>query len=83
MPRRTAAQPASARTLGGHARLMPDTDHPAAYLLTLDDTPQSYVDLDDPAHLEFEYVRRLAHPPGACSTARACAAPTSMHGCFA
>jgi spermidine synthase len=49
---------------------MPDTDHPAAYLLTLDDTPQSYVDLDDPAHLEFEYVRRLAHltdhalPPG-------------------
>ncbi|MBR7831493.1 fused MFS/spermidine synthase, partial [Actinospica sp. MGRD01-02] len=45
----------------GLARLMPDTDHPAAYLLTVDDTPQSYVDLDDPAHLEFEYVRRLAH----------------------
>jgi spermidine synthase len=40
---------------------MPDTDHPAAYLLTLDQTPQSYVDLDDPTHLEFEYVRRLAH----------------------
>jgi spermidine synthase len=40
---------------------MPDTDHPAAYLLTVEDTPQSYVDLDDPAHLEFEYIRRLAH----------------------
>jgi spermidine synthase len=40
---------------------MPDTDHPAAYLLTVEDTPQSYVDLDEPAHLEFEYIRRLAH----------------------
>ena len=40
---------------------MPDTDHTAAYLLTVDDTPQSYVDLDDPTHLEFEYIRRLAH----------------------
>ncbi|MCA1683961.1 MAG: fused MFS/spermidine synthase [Actinobacteria bacterium] len=24
-------------------------------------TPQSHVDLDDPAHLEFEYVRRMGH----------------------
>lgn len=61
MPRRTPAQPATAHTHGGLARLLPDTDHPAAYLLTLDDTPQSYVDLDDPDHLEFEYIRRLAH----------------------
>lgn len=61
MPRRTPAQPATATTAGGHARLLPDTDHPAAYLLTLDATPQSYVDLDDPAHLEFEYIARLAH----------------------
>lgn len=70
MPRRTSAQPAAADTLGGHVRLLPDTDRPAAYLLTLDGAPQSYVDLDDPAHLEFEYIRRLAHladlalPPG-------------------
>jgi len=35
-------------------------DRPRAWLLTVDGAPQSYVDLDDPAHLEFEYVRRLA-----------------------
>lgn len=61
MPRRTPTQPAATPTPGGLARLLPDTDHTAAYLLTIDDTPQSYVDLEDPTHLEFEYIRRLAH----------------------
>jgi spermidine synthase len=61
MPRRTPATPASATTRTGHVRLLPDTDHPDAHLLTVDATPQSYVDLDDPTHLEFEYIRRLAH----------------------
>jgi spermidine synthase len=46
---------------GGTAKLMPDVDHERAWLLTVDGAPQSYVDLDDPTHLEFEYVRRLAH----------------------
>ncbi|MFF8845326.1 spermidine synthase [Streptomyces sp. NPDC015127] len=46
---------------GGTAKLMPDVDRDRAWLLTVDDAPQSYVDLDDPAHLEFEYARRLAH----------------------
>ncbi|MFF4653361.1 spermidine synthase [Streptomyces sp. NPDC001380] len=45
----------------GTARLLPDVDRPRARLLTLDGTPQSYVDPDDPAHLEFEYARRLGH----------------------
>ncbi|MEU8567459.1 fused MFS/spermidine synthase [Streptomyces pathocidini] len=40
---------------------MPDIDRPRAWLLTVDGAPQSYVDLDDPAHLEFEYARRLGH----------------------
>ncbi|MER6776570.1 MULTISPECIES: fused MFS/spermidine synthase [unclassified Streptomyces] len=40
---------------------MPDVDRDRAWLLTVDGAPQSYVDLDDPGHLEFEYVRRLAH----------------------
>ncbi|MFD8884171.1 spermidine synthase [Streptomyces erythrochromogenes] len=40
---------------------MPDVDGERAWLLTVDGAPQSYVDLDDPQHLEFEYVRRLAH----------------------
>ncbi|MFG3346442.1 spermidine synthase [Streptomyces sp. NPDC048018] len=45
----------------GTARLMPDVDTERGWLLTVDGAPQSYVDLDDPTHLEFEYVRRLAH----------------------
>ncbi|MET9518112.1 fused MFS/spermidine synthase [Streptomyces sp. NPDC002994] len=45
----------------GTAKLMPDVDRPRAWLLTVDGAPQSYVDLEDPAHLEFEYARRLAH----------------------
>ncbi|MFE7317995.1 spermidine synthase [Streptomyces sp. NPDC057555] len=54
----------------GTAKLLPDVDRPRAWLLTVDGAPQSYVDLDEPTHLEFEYVRRLAHvldeaaPPG-------------------
>ncbi|OKK03864.1 spermidine synthase-like protein [Streptomyces sp. CB03234] len=40
---------------------MPDVDRDRAWLLTIDGAPQSYVDLDDPTHLEFEYARRLAH----------------------
>ncbi|MEU6388193.1 fused MFS/spermidine synthase [Streptomyces sp. NPDC046939] len=40
---------------------MPDVDRRRAWLLTVDGAPQSYVDLDEPAHLEFEYARRLGH----------------------
>ncbi|MFD9501819.1 spermidine synthase [Streptomyces sp. NPDC060035] len=45
----------------GTARLLPDVDRDRAWLLTVDGSPQSYVDLDDPEYLDFEYVRRLAH----------------------
>jgi spermidine synthase len=38
-----------------------DRDRPSGYLLTVDGTPQSYVDVDDPTYLLFEYVRRLGH----------------------
>lgn len=31
-----------------------------AWMLTIGGTEQSYVDLDDPTHLEFDYVQRLA-----------------------
>ncbi|MFG3257689.1 spermidine synthase [Streptomyces sp. NPDC048172] len=40
---------------------MPDIDRARAWLLTVDGAPQSYVDLDDPTHLEFEYARRVGH----------------------
>ncbi|MFJ6461507.1 spermidine synthase [Streptomyces sp. NPDC091387] len=45
----------------GTARLLPDVDRERAWLLTVDGSPQSYVDLDAPEHLEFEYTRRLGH----------------------
>ncbi len=44
----------------GTAKLLPDVDRPHGWLLTVDGAPQSYVDLRDPAYLEFEYLRRLA-----------------------
>ncbi|MEW2217791.1 fused MFS/spermidine synthase [Streptomyces sp. NPDC006990] len=59
-----------ARVDGGAAALVPDPDRPHAWSLLLDGAPQSYVDLDDPTHLGFEYQRRLGHvvdllaPPG-------------------
>ncbi|WP_328315303.1 fused MFS/spermidine synthase [Streptomyces sp. NBC_00442] len=40
---------------------MPDVDRERAWLLTVNGSPQSYVDLDDPTYIEFEYLRRLAH----------------------
>jgi spermine/spermidine synthase len=43
------------------AELVPDLDRPRAWTLLIDGTPQSHVDLDDPAYLEFEYVRRFGH----------------------
>ncbi|MFI5978219.1 spermidine synthase [Streptomyces sp. NPDC051452] len=55
------AIPVTRTTDHGTAKLMPDVDRERAWLLTVDGAPQSYVDLDDPAHLEFEYARRLGH----------------------
>ncbi|WP_422739008.1 spermidine synthase [Micromonospora sp. WMMD729] len=54
----------------GLAELVPSPDRPGSWTLLLDGAPQSHVDLGDPTHLEFEYVRRLAAaldlvaPPG-------------------
>nr|WP_234996854.1 fused MFS/spermidine synthase [Pseudonocardia thermophila] len=45
----------------GFAELVGDPDRPRGWTLLVDGTAQSHVDLDDPEHLEFEYVRRLAH----------------------
>jgi spermidine synthase len=57
-------------TIGaGQARIDPDRYSPGSYTLIVDGTPQSHVDLDDPTHLAFEYVRRIGNaidllPPG-------------------
>lgn len=45
----------------GFAELVADPDRPQSWTLLLDGTAQSHVDLADPEHLEFEYVRRIAH----------------------
>jgi spermidine synthase len=45
----------------GVAELVADIDRPRAWTLLVDGTPQSHVDLDDPQHLEFEYMRRIGH----------------------
>jgi len=45
----------------GVAELVADRGRPGAWTLLVDGTPQSHVDLDDPRHLEFEYMRRLGH----------------------
>jgi hypothetical protein len=41
--------------------LLADADQPGCWVLLVDGTPQSHVDLGDPLHLEFEYMRRLGH----------------------
>jgi spermidine synthase len=46
---------------GGTAELLADADRPGAWELLVDGVPQSHVDLADPTHLEFEYVRRIGH----------------------
>jgi spermidine synthase len=54
---------------GGEATLVPDPDLPEGWLLLVEGTQQSHVDLADPSHLVFEYMRRIGHvidllPPG-------------------
>ncbi|MFC8505442.1 spermidine synthase [Streptomyces sp. NPDC058740] len=68
---RAAAAVAVVETVdGGLAELIPDRERPRGWTLLIDGAPQSHVDLDDPAHLTFEYQRRLGHiadlvaPPG-------------------
>lgn len=62
--------PGPVEVAGGNAELLADADRDGSWVLMVDGTPQSHVDLADPTHLEFEYVRRMGHvldlaaPPG-------------------
>ncbi|MEV1147490.1 fused MFS/spermidine synthase, partial [Micromonospora sp. NPDC049799] len=60
MGRKRAADRVVEQVDTGQAELVPDPDRPGSWTLLLDGAPQSHVDLTDPTHLEFEYVRRLA-----------------------
>jgi len=54
----------------GTAEILGDADRPGCWMLLVEGTPQSHVDLDDPTYLDFEYIRRIGHaidlagPPG-------------------
>lgn len=43
------------------ASLEPDTWRPGSWVLTVDGTPQSHVDLADPTALHFDYIARMGH----------------------
>ena len=61
---RRRPEPAAAGAVGvgqGTAELLADPDRPQSWTLMVEGTPQSHVDLLDPTHLEFEYIRRLGH----------------------
>ena len=68
---RPPAQPVEAESGLGPARIEPDPQRPGGRTLVLGDQDASYVDLDDPTHLAWPYVRRigdvvdLMRPPGA------------------
>lgn len=64
--RRSASTVVRAEVDHGRAELVADADRaggqPArSWTLLIDGTAQSHVDLAEPTHLEFEYVRRIAH----------------------
>ena len=61
MARPVDLPPGPVEVLGGTAELLADADRDGAWMLLVNHTPQSHVDLNDPEHLEFEYVRRIGH----------------------
>ncbi len=59
--RRTQRAPAvRVQTLAGVAEVVPDRARPGGRLLLLEGMASAYVDLDDPRHLGFDYVHRIA-----------------------
>lgn len=69
MGRQQVRATVSARVGGGEASLIPDRDRSNGWLLLVDETQQSHVNLADPTDLAFEYVRRIGYvidllPPG-------------------
>jgi len=61
MPRAMRTPPGPTTVTTGTAELLADADRDGSWMLLVNGTPQSHVDLVDPTHLEFEYVRRIGH----------------------
>jgi spermidine synthase len=69
MGRRALRGTVTRTVAGGEATLVPDPDLADGWMLLIDGTQQSHVDLADPTRLVFEYMRRIGHvidllPPG-------------------
>ena len=69
-PARPPAEPVEVVTPYATARVEPDPRRPGGRTLVLDEHEASHVDLDDPEHLDWAYVRRIGdvvdlfRPPG-------------------
>jgi spermidine synthase len=59
-PRNLAGVSGAEEAALGRIELLADADRPGGWLLTVDRIRQSYVDLEDPTYLDFEYVQALA-----------------------
>ncbi|MBB2911168.1 spermidine synthase [Streptosporangium becharense] len=62
MARREPREPMPGRypVTFGEVDLLQDLDRSSGWVISKDGVPQSYVDLDDPTYLDFEYVRLMA-----------------------
>jgi spermidine synthase len=59
---RDGSEPAADRHgTDGRVELLADLDRPGSWMLLVDGVSQSHVDLDDPRHLDLEYMQRLGH----------------------
>ena len=52
--------PSAGGIVGGSVELLADADRPGGWLLLIDRIRQSYVDLEDPTYLDFEYMQAFA-----------------------
>ena len=61
MGRKRAKEDVAAGTVPGRdIAMIADPDRPGAFVLRVAKTDQSYIDLSDPLHLEFDYVEKIA-----------------------
>lgn len=65
-----AGSPCEAETTYHCARILTDPEREGGRTLLLDDLQHSYVDLDDPEHLEFTYARWIADAVDGLAPAR-------------
>ena len=60
-PRDGSEPVADQRGTDGRVELLADLDQPGSWMLLVDGISQSHVDLEDPRHLDLEYMQRLGH----------------------